>query len=245
MLELQSQPPQSMQTFSMSNSRPRIHRKDSPPFIIREHLDEKTNEKNTKLNIRRFMRKRFLFPVSLVFLLNCILPIQATISPGFPDRLVWTPSSPTENVTYQVLRGPSSNSFTVTNAVGPATNYTILNVDFGLWWFAVRAVSTNGVFSNPTPSIQWTNLPDPPVGLGIESTSQGTADIWLPFPYSSGIVESAPDPAGLWSPFFQMKNLSAEPARSVGLRISTTDPRKSFRVQPPLIPLSVRNPPSP
>ena len=214
------------------------------PNIIREHSpDAKVNEENTVKNLRSYILSH---PCKAIVLLLVFFSLNApaTISPGFPDKLVWNPS-PTTNVTYQILRGTGTNTWTATNSVGTNLFLVLTNIDFGTWWFAARAVSTNGVFSDRTPSIPWTNAPDPPVGLGIQSTSSGTADIWLPFPYSSGIVESAPDPDGLWTPFFQMKNLSADPAKAVGLRIGTMDPRKNFRVTPPALPAGIRKPPSP
>lgn len=166
-----------------------------------------------------------LFILSLL----CATFAIATIVPGQPDRLVWNPS-PSTAVSYQVLRGPASNSVTATNMVGPATNYTILGVDFGSWWFAVRAVSTNGVFSDPTPSIPWTNNPDAPAGLRIQSSTNASILLWVPLPSGIAIVESAIDPAGSWDPFVQVKNLSVTPARELGVRVFADDPRRFYRV---------------
>lgn len=210
------------------------------PDIITEHRSIAENEHNTVMNIKQWMKRRYGVAALLTLLWS--LPVLATIVPGVPDKLIWNRSS-TPGVTYLVFRGPTNGTWIATNAV-TSTNFWLTNITFGNWTFVVRAVSTNGVQSDSSPSIVWTNNPDAPTGLTIEPTSNSSAVLWVPLPFGTAIVESSPDVVN-WTPFISLKNLSVDPTRELGIRVQESDPRKFYRPLVPATQLLIRTPPTP
>lgn len=223
------------------------------PIPVNPGNDEKVNNMNCVKNIRAYLAAKALAVKSLTASLALVTIVaHGTITPGFSDRLGWT-NSISQNVSYRVYAGPSNGVWTVTNnlpmgPVGPAgiSSYILTNFQYGNWWFQVRSVATNGTLSDPTPAIQWTNNPEPPTGLEIKSSTNAMIEIWIPLPTGIATVESADN--ALFdgsSPFTSIKNLSSQPAKQLGMRVSTDDPRKFYRALIPAAMLKVGKPPTP
>ena len=230
---------------SAQAKRARVLGKD-PDMFTEPTDDRKENNRRFAENCRKYVARKHGM-AALLLLWLCCFPAGGTIVPDRPDQLRWT-NSVMPGVSYLVFRGPTNGLWIATNpapagAAGPLTVslYPLTNIALGRWWFQVTAVS-NGVQSDPTPAIQWTNAPDPPTGLSIESSSNGSAILWVPLPFGTALVESSADVIA-WSPFLSLKNLSIDPAREIGVRVLESDPRKFYRAVPP--PAPIRLPPTP
>lgn len=154
----------------------------------------------------RTLQGMFVDKVKTV-LIACLLCIQ-TMGIRASVTLAWDPSPDTNVAGYYLCQGLSSGNYTLTNTlVGPITNFVVSGLVTGqVYFFAVAAYSADGLMSDFSNEVTYTNNPPPtPPGAPLAPSLPGgpplppplaqQLDTNTPFQPSSGIISGGSTPA--------------------------------------------------
>jgi len=75
------------------------------------------------------------------------------------STLVWDANEDGVTVGYRVYSGTASRSYSNAVDVGCATNFALTAFERGVWFFAVTAYSADGLESDFSDEVSWTNAP--------------------------------------------------------------------------------------
>ena len=151
-----------------------------------------------------FLISVLLRKAGLFILLTCLPAISGV-------ALKWNASPSPGIASYEVQYGQTSRVYTVSVSFG-ATNLsgTITNLTFGRWYFSVIARTTNGVASDYSNEVGWTNTAFAPVTLRLTG------------PTDALVLQSATSAGG---PFQTIATITAS---NSALRL-TQQPKQFFR----------------
>lgn len=101
----------------------------------------------------------------MVKLLIFLLSIQTLIAQSNGCVTLAWDASPDTNVSgYYLCFGTNSASYFLTNTTDSLTcTNNVTNLSLGTWYFAVQAYSSDGLVSDFSNEVCWTNIPSPVV----------------------------------------------------------------------------------
>ena len=112
-----------------------------------------------------------------IFLLFFLLTLSAT---GFSAQisLAWSPNTESNLGGYRLYYGISSRNYSQTISVGLSTNYTVTNLTDGeIYYFALTAVSAEGLESGYSNEIVYSNANPAQATLTVNQQGSGTGTV--------------------------------------------------------------------
>lgn len=160
----------------------------------------------------------------------CLLTMAPSAQAG-SATLTWNAvNAGTNAVTYIIRAGNASQTYTLSQQTTNLT-VTFTNLNFGPWYFAGFS-KVNGVESDPSNEVIWTNRPPAP-GISITaSNSSQTVLLWLPMNGESVKTQAALSPDGPWHDWLAATRTGLPDVNQIGLRLDSDDPHRFFRIAP-------------